>query len=91
MLKLYQEIEGHQAISEQDLEACHANGEWAHKKENMSKKIKDLFDDALSLEQKRSRLRFERAAACMWAMNPVSVLVATVFHMSSSSHLEPLS
>lgn len=80
MQKIYLEIEkrphpmDEQRISRllvKDLQTDEGE-DWQDKKKRMSERIKALFDDSVSLEKRRKRLRFERAAAVMWGMNPAT-------------------
>jgi hypothetical protein len=75
MRRLYQEIEGGPAMTEEEMDRRIYENDvhWHEKKRRMSERVKSLFDEAVSLEERRKRLRFERAAAFMWSMHPGSV------------------
>jgi hypothetical protein len=69
MRRLYQEIEGRPMLSEVEIDALiEEDSTWPEKKRATSKRIKALFDDAMEMEARRKRLRFERAASVMVSM-----------------------
>lgn len=73
MRRLLQEIDGVIVMPDSELNRLTDEDEhWKAKKTKMSETIQSLFDNAVSIEQRRKRLRFEQTAALMWASNPGS-------------------
>jgi hypothetical protein len=72
MRRLYQEIEGEPAFSaeDEDRRIYEYDYSWYEKKQRMSERVQSLFDEAVGLEQRRKRLRFEKVAMHMWSMHP---------------------
>jgi len=72
MRRLLQEIDQVVAMEDTTIDRLleDSDPDWRAKKLEMSEKIQNLFDNAVSLEQRRKRMRFEETAAFMWALKP---------------------